>query len=159
MKIRKTTLADLPRVMEIYALAREFMAANGNPTQWAERNWPPEDLIRSDIAAGDSYVCEHDGRVIAVFYYVEGPDIEPTYRVIEDGDWADDSPYGVVHRIATDGSVRGTVASTPMGTTSPCSGSSRKSALSAAAPSMSSKTRTRATLMKSHDQATPTGTA
>ena len=60
MKIRKTTLADLPRVMEIYALAREFMAANGNPTQWAERNWPPEDLIRSDIAAGDSYVCEHE---------------------------------------------------------------------------------------------------
>ena len=110
MKIRKTTLADLPRVMEIYALAREFMAANGNPTQWAERNWPPEDLIRSDIAAGDSYVCEHDGCVIAVFYYVEGPDIEPTYRVIEDGDWADDSPYGVVHRIATDGSVRGTGA-------------------------------------------------
>ena len=110
MKIRKTTLADLPRVMEIYALAREFMAANGNPTQWAERNWPPEDLIRSDIAAGDSYVCEHDGRVIAVFYFVEGPDIEPTYRVIEDGDWADDSPYGVVHRIATDGSVRGTGA-------------------------------------------------
>ena len=27
MKIRKTTPADLPRVMEIYALAREFMAA------------------------------------------------------------------------------------------------------------------------------------
>ena len=45
-----------------------------------------------------------------MFYYVEGPDIEPTYRVIEDGDWADDSPYGVVHRIATDGSVRGTGA-------------------------------------------------
>lgn len=110
MKIRKTTLADLPRVMEIYALAREFMAANGNPTQWAERNWPPEDLIRSDIAAGDSYVCEHEDRIIAVFYFVEGPDIEPTYRVIEDGDWADDSPYGVVHRIATDGTVRGTGA-------------------------------------------------
>ncbi|MBQ7228131.1 MAG: GNAT family N-acetyltransferase, partial [Clostridia bacterium] len=110
MKIRKTTPADLPRVMEIYALAREFMAANGNPTQWAEKNWPPEDLIRADIAAGDSYVCEHEGRIIAVFYFVQGPDIEPTYRVIEDGDWADDSPYGVVHRIATDGTVRGTGA-------------------------------------------------
>ena len=36
-----------------------------------------------------------------------GRDIEPTYRHIEDGAWLDDSPYGVVHRIASDGSVKG----------------------------------------------------
>ena len=56
MKIRKTTLEDLDRVMEIYAYARTYMAAHGNPNQWGPTQWPPEPLIRSDIAAGNSYV-------------------------------------------------------------------------------------------------------
>ena len=56
MQIRKTVLSDLPRVMAIYDHARKFMAANGNPRQW-NTTWPPEELIRSDIAAGKSYVC------------------------------------------------------------------------------------------------------
>lgn len=107
MQIRKSTESDIPRIMEIYAIAREFMAKNGNPKQWGETNWPPEDLIREDIKQGDSYVCEHDGRVVCVFYFIQGKDIEPTYRVIEDGEWTSDVPYGVVHRIASDGTVKG----------------------------------------------------
>ncbi|MCR5294159.1 MAG: GNAT family N-acetyltransferase [Lachnospiraceae bacterium] len=108
MKIRKSTAADIPRMMEIYARAREFMAAHGNPDQWGPTNWPPEALIMSDIEAGDSYVCESDaGRVIGTFYYVFGKDIEPTYRTIEDGAWIGGDTYGVVHRIASDGSERG----------------------------------------------------
>ena len=110
MKIRRTTEHDLDTVMAIYARARAFMAAHGNPNQWGPTCWPPEALIRADIAAGDSYVCEHEGRVIGVFYYVQGQDIEPTYARIEDGAWLDDSPYGVVHRIAADGTVKGTGA-------------------------------------------------
>ena len=134
MEIRKSTLEDLPRIMEIYAYAREFMARTGNPNQWGPRKWPPESLIREDIAAGKSYVleCEADSanseevaferekssecspvianhtgskRIAAVFFYNVGDD--PTYDVIEDGEWVGRSPYGVVHRIATDGSVRG----------------------------------------------------
>ena len=42
-----------------------------------------------------------------VFYYDFGKDIEPTYATIEDGSWRDEGPYGVVHRVASDGSVRG----------------------------------------------------
>ena len=38
--------------MEIYAYAREYMAAHGNPDQWGPTNWPPEDLIREDIRLG-----------------------------------------------------------------------------------------------------------
>ena len=41
--------------------------------------------------------------MVGTFYFIQGADIEPTYRNIEDGAWRDDSPYGVVHRIATDG--------------------------------------------------------
>ena len=107
MQIRKAAEGDISRIMDIYAHAREYMAANGNPKQWGETNWPPEDLIRDDISRGNSYVCEHDGRVVGVFYFICGKDIEPTYEVIEDGQWINDEPYGVVHRIASDGSLKG----------------------------------------------------
>ena len=107
MEIRHTTEADLPVIMRIYSLARSFMAEHGNPRQWGPTNWPPEELIRADIAAGSSYVCIHHGRVIGTFFYRYGDDIEPTYRRMEGGAWLDGSPYGVVHRIASDGTVRG----------------------------------------------------
>ena len=107
MIIRKATAADLPRIMEIYAQAREYMAAHGNPNQWGPTSWPPEELILEDISAGKSYVCEHEAGVVGVFYYDHGKDIEPTYRVIEGGKWLSDEPYGVIHRIASDGTVKG----------------------------------------------------
>ena len=87
MQIRKSHTEDLPRMMEIYAYARQFMAEHGNPNQWGPTNWPPEELIRADIAAGKSYVCIHEGRIVGCFFFQYGPDIEPTYRVIEDGAW------------------------------------------------------------------------
>jgi len=107
MRIRKAAEPDLGRIMEVYAIARAFMADHGNPHQWGPTNWPPEPLVRNDIAQGKSYVCEFDGRIVGVFYFDFGKDIEPTYAHIEDGSWADEGPYGVVHRIASDGSVKG----------------------------------------------------
>lgn len=108
MKIRHSAVGDVPRMMEIYAYARAFMAEHGNPNQWGPTNWPPEDLIRQDIRNGDSYVCLNDeDKVIGTFFFIHGQDIEPTYRTITDGAWLDDSPYGVVHRIAGDGSEKG----------------------------------------------------
>ena len=107
MEIRRSTEQDFDRMMAIYAHARAFMAAHGNPNQWGPTNWPPEELIHRDISSGNSYVCEHEGRVVGTFYFIQGKDIEPTYRDITDGAWRDDSPYGVVHRIASDGSEKG----------------------------------------------------
>lgn len=108
MRIRKTEPADLPRVMEIYARARRFMAETGNPNQWGPTNWPPEALIRQDIRDRKGFVCtDWDGRVIGSFFFDFGKDIEPTYRKIQNGSWADGRPYGVVHRIASDGSRKG----------------------------------------------------
>ena len=108
MKIRESEERDFDRIMEIYSYARNYMSEHGNPHQWGETNWPPEELIHSDIAKGGSYVCVNEkGTVIGTFFYVQGRDIEPTYRVIEDGNWLDDGPYGVVHRIAADGSEKG----------------------------------------------------
>ena len=108
MRIRKSEMRDLARIMDIYAYARAFMAQHGNPKQWGATNWPPETLIRQDIADGNSYVCVNDtGKVVGTFFYIYGTDIEKTYLEITDGAWADDSPYGVVHRIASDGSEKG----------------------------------------------------
>ena len=107
MKIRNTVPSDLERVMEIYAGARAFMAEHGNYRQWGPTKWPPENLIREDIRQGKSYVCTSDDRVVGVFYFDQGKEIEPSYQDIEDGGWIDDSPYGVVHRMAGDGSVKG----------------------------------------------------
>lgn len=107
MEIRQSTKDDLNRLMEIYEYARSFMAEHGNPNQWGPTNWPSEELIRSDIEHGNSYVCIYEDRIVGTFFYSQGQDIEPSYHVIEDGAWLDDSPYGVIHRIAGDGSVKG----------------------------------------------------
>ena len=107
MEIRHSTPQDLDRMEEIYVHARQFMRETGNPNQWGPTNWPPTDLLREDIAAGRSYVCTCDGRVVGTFCFLQGEDIEPTYRVIQEGDWHYDGPYGVIHRLAGDGSVKG----------------------------------------------------
>ena len=107
MEIRRTTVEDLPQLLALYAQARQFMADHGNPNQWGPTHWPPEALLRQDIAQGKSYVCLEAGRVVGTFFFTQGKDVEPTYRRIEAGAWRDDSPYGVVHRLASDGSVPG----------------------------------------------------
>ena len=108
MIIRHATEHDFARMMEIYSFARRYMAEHGNPNQWGPTQWPPEDLIRNDIRDGNSYVCvSKDGTVIGTFFFIQGKDIEPTYRDITEGTWLDNSPYGVVHRIAGDGSEKG----------------------------------------------------
>ena len=110
MDIRHAEARDLARMMALYEHARRFMAEHGNPNQWGPTRWPPEDLLRRDIAQGNSYLCVQGDRIVGTFFFAMGPDIEPTYRRIEDGAWRDPSPYGVVHRLAGDGSVRGTGA-------------------------------------------------
>ncbi len=108
MKIRQADERDIARMMEIYAYAREQMVKTGNPNQWGPTNWPPEEVLRRDMEEGRSYVCENDaGTVIGTFCYLYGKDIDATYRNITDGAWMDDSPYGVVHRLAGDGSEKG----------------------------------------------------
>ena len=108
MEIRKTKVSDLTRIMEIYAYARRFMAEHGNPNQWGPRKWPPEELIRKDIEDGCSYVCVNDRKkVVGTFFFDKGIDVDPCYLDISDGNWIGDNNYGVVHRIASDGSEKG----------------------------------------------------
>jgi hypothetical protein len=91
--------------MDIYACAREQMKKNGNPTQWGDSR-PSEATIEADISGQKSYVISDDeDRICGVFTFITGPD--PTYARIYDGKWLNDEPYGVIHRIASDGSCHG----------------------------------------------------
>ncbi len=98
--IRPATAQDLPRILEIYAFARIFMARNGNPTQWPS-TYPPEDLLQEDIDAQRLFVVAEGTHICGVFVFALGED--PTYHLIENGSWRSTAPYGVIHRIAGDG--------------------------------------------------------
>ena len=80
MYIRKAAEGDLPRMMEIYAVARRFMAAHGNPNQWGPTNWPPEERIRADIAEGSSYVCVRQTAWWGRFTSAKGKGSNPPIR-------------------------------------------------------------------------------
>ncbi|MDO5446568.1 MAG: GNAT family N-acetyltransferase [Prevotellaceae bacterium] len=104
MLIRKTTFDDIPRLQQIFAAARSFMRATGNPNQWAD-DYPSEVQLRNDIESGDSYVCLSGGKIDGTFVLRGG--IDPTYNIIYEGAWLDDNPYATIHRIASSGEVRG----------------------------------------------------
>ena len=103
MIVRPSAFSDLPRILEIYARAREFMRLSGNPTQWGDDR-PRELAVRDDIERGVSCIVEAEGNAVGVFAFIIGD--EPTYRKI-DGRWLNDAPYGTVHRIASSGEVGG----------------------------------------------------
>ena len=102
--IRKARPEELDRIMEIYKTAQDFMIATGNPTQWA-RNYPARELIADDIAGERFYVDEEDGKIHGCFMFRVFED--PTYGRIDDGEWLSDEPYGVIHRVASDGVTHG----------------------------------------------------
>lgn len=97
--IRMANDGDIPAVMEVLAAARETMTRSGNPSQWPE-GYPSLAMIGNDLANETGQVIEDDGKIVGYFSFVPSPD--PTYAVIYDGAWLDDSmPYHVIHRIAS----------------------------------------------------------
>lgn len=103
MEIRRTQEKDLKEIINIYETAREFMASNGNPTQWGN-NFPNIELIKGDVQK-DGYVVIQDNQVIGVFVFTENAHEEAYYDI--DGEWLNDKPYAVIHRCATGGTHKG----------------------------------------------------
>lgn len=119
MNIRPARESELPRLMELFNTARAYMRKNGNTVQWVN-GYPSEDLIRQDIAQDRAFVVEEDGVVEAVFCYLAGRHVEPTYAVVYGGAWPDDAPYGVIHRLASSGKLRGVMGLCADGALSRC---------------------------------------
>lgn len=101
MIIREAKIEDLKRILEIYDIAKAFMRQTGNPNQW-NSSYPDPKLLENDIDKEQLFVMEEDSIIHSVFAFIIGDD--PTYRDIE-GAWLDDSTYGTIHRIASDGTV------------------------------------------------------
>ena len=102
--IRQATSSDLSHILVIYAHARRFMAEHGNPTQWGNAR-PTEADISARIARNELFVLEDSDGIHGVFAFILGED--PTYHVIENGQWLSDAPYGTIHAVASDGSIHG----------------------------------------------------
>ena len=110
VQVRKSELKDLPAIMAIFGHAREFMVSYGNTHQWNEYGWPPQDLIEKDIEIGRSYVIVEGEEILATFCFMHGPHADPCYDHIEQGEWDTDANYGVIHRIASSGKMKGMLA-------------------------------------------------
>ena len=104
MTIRKSTIHDLPSILQLIEDGRQKMISEGNTTQWTNGH-PSVKQIETDIAQGVSFIITDEGCPIATFALIEGPD--PTYAKIYDGQWADSLPYYVIHRVASAPGVHG----------------------------------------------------
>ena len=97
--IRKSTLADLPTILNLRDQAREIMRSYGNIFQWPD-GYPRDDMFLKDIELGGSHVMlNEEGTIVGTFALLPSPEV--TYNVIYDGQWLDDEPYHVIHRIAS----------------------------------------------------------
>lgn len=99
LSIRKAEESDTEIIGSIFAVARQFMARTGNPTQWGNSS-PDMNLVAGDIRRKECYVIESDGKIVATFAMVKGRD--PHYSAIDNGEH-----YLTLHRVATDGSIKG----------------------------------------------------
>ncbi|MFA6592129.1 MAG: N-acetyltransferase [Bacteroidales bacterium] len=103
--IRSAESSDLSRIMEIVSDARTIMRGSGNMRQWTA-GYPSENIIDEDIKNGFGRIVIQDGDVVGYFAFIHSP--EPTYGKIFGGKWTDeDSPYYVIHRIASTQSSHG----------------------------------------------------
>ena len=68
---RGAVRADMAKILEIYARARDFMAKNGNPTQWGD-GYPTPELLEEDIDTNRLFVYMINGRMQAVFAFSTG---------------------------------------------------------------------------------------
>ena len=104
--IRLAKHTDLPKILEIYEHAREFMRAQGNPTQWGATH-PEDDILEADIASNVLYIIEQDDQIQGVFAFIIGED--STYDVIDHGKWKINDTYGTIHRVAAAEGAHGIV--------------------------------------------------
>lgn len=97
--VRHSTLDDLPIILGLRDQAREIMRSYGNTFQWPD-GYPRDDMFRKDIETGGSHVIvDKSGTIVGTFALLPSPEV--TYNIIYDGQWLDEKPYHVIHRIAS----------------------------------------------------------
>lgn len=106
LNIRKSTKADMPALMEVFAEARGTIAMLGI-NQWQD-GYPNETVIMEDVEQNRSFSVEKEGEVVGTFALMYHG--EPTYDVIHSGNWlsGEDGAYLAIHRVAVAVKSRGT---------------------------------------------------
>lgn len=102
MKIRKTKIEDIEKVLDLFNMARLYFKEN-NINQW-QGEYPNEIDIIEDINSGISYVVVDDD-IVATFVLSFEKDVN--YDVLVEGKWLNENPYGVLHRIAVKDNLKG----------------------------------------------------
>lgn len=70
-QIRKAQPGDLPRILDIYACARDFMVRTGNPHQWGTTN-PSREQLEQDMAEGKLFAVCREEDIHGVFFFAIG---------------------------------------------------------------------------------------
>lgn len=112
LRVRLAQREDLDELLRIFASARVFMRKSGNPTQWGTET-PTKSDVEATLSEKCCYVVETrdpaDGsdatRISGTFVVRFGDD--PMYATIYDGAWPSSAPYVTIHRLASDGTVKG----------------------------------------------------
>lgn len=102
MNIRLANTSDTNRIFEIYEYARAYMKAHGNPYQWGDDR-PEKSVTKDDIKNQRCYVMEDEGHIFACFVFTIG------FEKVYEAKFPSKVEYGVIHRVASDGSKSGIV--------------------------------------------------
>lgn len=103
--IRKAVIDDIPELLRVFNVAKQYMRDSGNPNQWGA-SYPPVEDLTNEINSGFIYaMLNESGHIYGVFLLMDIP--EPTYSYIDGGKWIDDTEYGTIHRVASDGTQKG----------------------------------------------------
>lgn len=105
MHVQKATEVDIDVILNIIDEARSIMRENGNTTQWTN-GYPSSETILEDINNEHAFICIADDEVVGYFCLMLGDNPDPNYMIIE-GNWLNDNPYGVIHRLASARTVKG----------------------------------------------------
>lgn len=106
MKVKLADNLNINSIMEVIEYAKQIMITNGNSTQWIN-GYPSKEVILKDIENQHGYVVIKDNEIAGYFCFIQGVNPEGTYQVIEEGNWLNNEPYGVIHRLASSGKVKG----------------------------------------------------
>ena len=90
--------------MKIYEYARQFMKKTNNPNQWGE-NEPTIERIKNYILEDNFYIgINENNEILFSFAFIIGED--RTYKYIENGKRNDESNYGTIHSLASNGKIK-----------------------------------------------------
>lgn len=104
LEVRLAQKEEIDTLMEMFDYSRNLMRQAGNMVQWTN-GYPKKDLILESIGRHEQYAFVRGGVLVGTFCFILGED--PFYKYIENGEWLNDLPYGVIHRIASNGKAKG----------------------------------------------------